>query len=152
MFAIGPPRLPFLLGIAGLVPFLAGAIIVFVAPVLWQALAIKAFIFYSAVILSFLGGIHWGVAMGQEVSDTRGFKDRLLLSMVPSLLAWPALLLDYDDAALVLMIGFLLVRLYERQRSVAASLPAWYQRLRSLLTAIVVLCHLAVLARLTLMN
>ena len=146
------PRLPFLLGIAGLIPFLAGAIAVFVAPVLWQALAIKAFIFYSAVILSFLGGIQWGVAMGQESSDTRGFKDRLVLSVVPSLLAWPALLIDYDDAALVLMVGFLLVRLYERQRSSALRLPSWYQRLRSLLTAVVVLCHLAVLARLTLMN
>lgn len=146
------PRLPFWLGCAGLIPFLAGAVCIYVAPVLWQALAIKAFIFYSAVILSFLGGIHWGVAMSQDAPDTRAFSIRLVLSMVPSLLAWPSLLLNYDAAALVLMVGFLLVRLYERQASSAQRLPRWYQNLRSLLTVVVVLCHLAVLVRLNLIS
>ncbi|MGC3871736.1 DUF3429 domain-containing protein [Halomonas sp. GXIMD04776] len=146
------PRLPFWLGCAGLIPFLAGAICIYVAPVLWQALAIKAFVFYSAVILSFLGGIHWGLAMSQDASETRAFDVRLSLSMVPSLLAWPALLFNYDAAALILMVGFLLVRLYERQSSSVQRLPHWYQNLRSLLTVVVVLCHLAVLIRLNLMG
>nr|WP_298410789.1 DUF3429 domain-containing protein [uncultured Halomonas sp.] len=146
------PRLPFWLGYAGLIPFLVGAICVFVAPLLWQALAIKAFIFYSAVILSFLGGIHWGVAMSQDAPDTRNFSMRLVLSMVPSLLAWPALLLNYVAGILVLMIGFLFLRLYERQASSIERLPRWYQNLRSVLTVVVVLCHLAVLVRLNIMG
>ncbi|WP_048305978.1 DUF3429 domain-containing protein [Halomonas sp. PR-M31] len=146
------PGLPFWLGCAGLIPFFVGAVCVFVAPILWQALAIKAFLFYSAVILSFLGGIHWGVAMSQDAPGTKGFNVRLVLSMVPSLLAWPALLLNYVAGVLVLMIGFLLIRLYERQASSTKRLPRWYQNLRSLLTVVVVLCHLAVLVRLNIMG
>lgn len=143
-------RLPFCLGLAGLAPFVAGAAVAYIAPVLWQALAVEAFVYYSAIILSFLGGIHWGVAMSLDRSGTRDFNTRLAVSTLPSLLAWPALLLDYGQAVVVLIIGFWLMRLYERQQDSAERLPGWYQGLRSLLTAGVVLCHLAVLARLTL--
>ena len=35
-------------------------------PMVWQVMAIRAFLFYGAVILSFLGGVQWGVAMSLE--------------------------------------------------------------------------------------
>ncbi len=90
--------------------------------------------------------------MSQDAPDTRNFSMRLVLSMVPSLLAWPALLLNYVAGILVLMIGFLFLRLYERQASSIERLPRWYQNLRSVLTVVVVLCHLAVLVRLNIMG
>lgn len=145
-------RLPVCLGVAGLTPFVITTVAVFAAPVLWQAVAIKAFLFYSAVILSFLGGIHWGVAMSLDRDMSPAFNVRLAVSIAPSLLGWAALMIDYRLGALTLMIGFWLMRLYERQPESLERLPGWYQGLRSLLTAVVVACHLAVVARLSLIG
>lgn len=141
-------RLPLLLGLAGLLPFVATAAAGWLAPVAWQGVAIQAFLYYAAVILSFLGGIQWGVAMSLEPAGGPGFRARILLSMAPSLIAWPALLLHPVTAAWVLLVGFLLVRLHECGRASRELLPAWFQSLRHLLTAVVLLCHVAVLWRL----
>jgi hypothetical protein len=142
------PRLPWILGLAGLIPFLVTTVAAWWAPMVWQVLAIPAFLYYSAVILSFLGGVQWGVAMSLEPADTRGFRTRLLLSMAPSLIAWPALLLHPFSAAWVLAAGFLLVRLHEVGRDSRDLLPGWYQSLRNLLTLVVVACHGLVIWRL----
>lgn len=142
-------RLPLGLGLAGLIPFVVGATAAYLAPMLWQALAVKAFVYYSAVLLSFLGGIHWGVAMSVDRYGDQDFNMRLAVATLPSLLAWPALLLDYNEAIVILMIGFWLIRLYERRQESDERLPGWYQELRSPLTMLVVICHLAVVARLT---
>lgn len=142
-------RLPFVLGLVGLIPFVVGAMMAHLAPMLWQALAVKAFVFYSAIVLSFIGGIHWGVTMSQDRYDDPVFNTRLAVATLPSLLAWPALLLDYNEAVVILMIGFWLMRLYERHQDGGERLPSWYQALRGALTMPVVLCHLAVVARLT---
>ncbi|QTF93610.1 hypothetical protein [Halomonas sp. BM-2019] len=48
------PRLA--LGLAGLISFLANAALAWWAPLAWQLVAIPAFLYYSAVILAFLGG------------------------------------------------------------------------------------------------
>lgn len=143
-------RLPLGLGLVGLFPFITGAMLAYLAPMLWQALAVKAFIYYSAVVLSFLGGIHWGVAMSLDRCGDHDFNTRLAVATLPGLLAWPALLLDYNEAVVILMVGFWLIRLYERHQDSNVRLPSWYQELRSPLTMLVVLCHLAVVARLTL--
>lgn len=78
------------LGLAGLLPFLAGAVALAVldAPGL-KAGAATALVAYAALIATFLGGIHWGLAM-------RGVQPvnlRLGWGVSPSLLAWVALML-----------------------------------------------------------
>ncbi|MGJ7460282.1 DUF3429 domain-containing protein [Halomonas sp. MA07-2] len=148
MTAASLARLPWGLGLAGLTPFLALAGAAWLAPVAWQVIAIPAFLYYSAVILSFLGGVQWGVAMSLESDDSPGFRARLALSMVPSLFAWPALLLHPVIGAWVLIAGFLLVRLYECGKASRELLPGWYQSLRTLLTVVVVACHALVIWRL----
>lgn len=47
------------LGVAGLVPFVVTLPAAYLASPPGQALAIQAFLAYGAVILSFLGGVHW---------------------------------------------------------------------------------------------
>lgn len=143
------PRLPLALGLAGLIPFVTTAAMAWWAPLAWQVVSIKAFLFYGAVILSFLGGVQWGVAMSLESAESAGFRRRLLLSMVPSLIAWPALLLHPYSGAWVLAAGFLLVRLHEAGRDSRELQPAWYQTLRTLLTMAVVACHGVVIWRLS---
>jgi len=135
------PSLPLMLGLAGLIPFVASAALAWLAPVVWQVVAVDAFLYYSAVILSFLGGVQWGVAMSQQSADSAGFRLRMVLSMAPSLIAWPALLLHPLTGAWVLAGGFVLIRLYELTRSSQIRLPGWYHRLRMPLTLIVLACH-----------
>lgn len=149
MTAACRPRLPWGLGLAGLIPFLALAGATWLAPLSGQLIAIPAFLTYSAVILSFLGGVQWGVAMSLESDDSGGFRARMALSMVPSLIAWPALLLHPVTGAWVLIAGFLLVRLHECGKASRELLPGWYQALRTLLTVVVIACHGVVIWRLS---
>ena len=142
------PRLPLWLGLAGLLPFLVSAAAAWLAPIAWQVLAIRAFLGYGAVILSFLGGVQWGVAMCRERPGEDAFRVRMLLAMVPSLVAWPALLLHPLTGAWVLVAGFVLVRGHELSREGRARLPDWYQSLRTLLTLVVLACHALVIWRL----
>ncbi|WP_245184795.1 DUF3429 domain-containing protein [Halomonas salinarum] len=141
-------RLPVMLGLSGLLPFVAATLAAWWAPLTWQAPVVTAFLYYSAVILSFLGGIHWGLAMGRDAPAPAAFRGRVLLSMAPSLIAWPALLWGGMPGAMLLMLGFMAVRGYEASAAGGAGLPGWYRRLRNVLTAVVVACHLAVILRL----
>lgn len=142
------PPLALWLGLAGLLPFLASVAAAWLAPVAWQAVAVRAFLGYGAVILSFLGGVQWGVAMCRERPGGAAFRRRMLLAMVPSLVAWPALLLHPLTGAWVLAIGFVLVRLHELSREGGARLPGWYHSLRMHLTLVVLACHALLIWRL----
>ena len=140
-----PPELAFpstaarILGLAGLLPFLAGAaaLAVLDAPGL-QAWAGTALAAYGALIATFLGGIHWGLAMlGRPPLNLR-----LGWGVAPSLLAWVALLLPVGPGLLLLAI--LLVACYAVDRTLYASagLSGWL-RLRLQLTGVAALCCLA---------
>ena len=56
--------------------------------------------------------------------------------MVPSLIAWPALLLVPSDAAVLLVLGFVLHYVQDRRLARVASLPEWYLPLRLRLTTV----------------
>mgnify|MGYP005838921109 CR=1 FL=1 len=117
------------LGYAGAVPFVAGAVAVALA-----TLPPTPVLAYGAVILAFMGGIHWGLGM----PGTKPDGGRLLLSVVPALLGWAALLLGGRLGLLLLaatFIGLLLLDLATTRSGVA---PPWYPALRVPLTAVVV--------------
>ncbi len=92
------PKMAFYLGYAGLLPFV-GLAIASVAGVKVQTyfdvttefwLAI-----YAAVIISFLGAIHWGVVIAiADKLDPNENKILLFYSVIPSLLAWFSFLLN----------------------------------------------------------
>ncbi|GAB4118969.1 MAG: hypothetical protein Fur0014_19940 [Rubrivivax sp.] len=83
-----PPRLALALGWAGVLPFVGCAALALAGPEAWRALAAQALLAYGATIVSFLGGLHWGFAMRGPAEPAR-----LAWGVLPSLLAWPALLL-----------------------------------------------------------
>ena len=77
------------LGYGGLIPFVGLAVAV-VLKLDLSALGIAdvtgALLQYGAVIISFIGAIHWGVAVG---SDEPGNADTLFIySVLPALIAW----------------------------------------------------------------
>ncbi|MEL7967657.1 DUF3429 domain-containing protein [Halomonas sp. FeN2] len=145
MLWISERRLSWSLGLAGLIPFITGGVLAWSAPLGWQATAINGFVYYSAVILSFLGGAHWGSALQVLQPSSRW---RLLLAMLPSLIAWPALLLNVGAGLWVLLAGFILMGGYDFSRAGRDGFPSWYPVLRGFLTAVVVLLHVVVLVRL----
>ncbi len=95
---------------------------------------------YGAVILSFLGGIHWGLAIagiGPSQTDTANFR-RLAFSVTPSLLGWSALLIPRLSGLVLLAVAFALLLVFDSQASRKAQTPVWYSKLRRPLTVVVV--------------
>jgi FtsH-binding integral membrane protein len=86
---IPPSKEAGLLGYGGLVPFIGLSAASLLLEDAQQTQAQFALLAYGATILSFLGAIHWGLALRDGVSAS----SRLLIwGVIPSLLAWLALL------------------------------------------------------------
>ena len=58
--AVAVPYAAAWLGAAGLLPFAAGAIALWVLPATQAARAARALVGYAAIILAFMGAVHWG--------------------------------------------------------------------------------------------
>jgi hypothetical protein len=78
------------LAYGGLIPFLVLAALAWLPANVLPFPAAGALLAYGATIVSFLGAIHWGLAMRDEAGPQPG---RLAWGVVPSLMAWIALLL-----------------------------------------------------------
>ena len=108
------PRIAWLLGYGGLLPFFILTIAVLLnakLPLLGSARLDWWLVAYAAIILSFLGAVHWGVVIGlQDWLNERETRRMLMYSVVPALLAWFTLLLPVNIALLVM--GVLIVGAY----------------------------------------
>ena len=107
------PQLPLRvrrLAYAGLVPFVVGAALVWLVREDVRADAALVLAAYAALIASFLGGIHWGGAL----RDAELHGAALAWGVVPSLVAWPAVLMP-AHAGLVIL-GLLLAGCYAVDR------------------------------------
>lgn len=131
------------LGYGGLLPFVVLAIAVYLLPQ-HGALLGRSLLAYGAVILSFVGALHWGFAMTLQGLSARQRPNAYLWSVVPALLAWLALAMESAAlASLLLVSGFganywrdaCLTRLVE--------MPHWYLPLRLRLTVVACVCLLA---------
>jgi len=121
------------LGYGGLIPFAACALVILAVPDAGtRHVAGRALLGYGAVILSFLGGVHWGLVLRGAAPQRAG--GILAAGVVPSLVGWVALLLPFEQAAAVLVAGFGLFWLYEHRVLGTAVLPADYLALRRWLT------------------
>jgi hypothetical protein len=154
------PLLAIVLGIAGLIPFIVcglGAVSVDAGT---SARMLVALVGYGAVILSFLGGVHWGFALGgtapvvpPPATGSRlitADRARLVLGVAPSLIGWLALLLLVTGvqwgALLLLIAGFIATVVVEHQAARRQLIPlAGYIWLRWGLTVVVVAMLVTVL-------
>jgi hypothetical protein len=125
------------LGYGGLLPFVALAAAVWVdsnRSSLWG----DALLVYGAVILSFVGALHWGFAMTQSDMTADQRTHCFVWSVVPALLAWVALLVKYalsPKYACVLLVAGFLIHFWQDKRLVKwVSMPMWYLPLRLRLT------------------
>ena len=132
------------LGHAGLLPFVLLAALLWLVKVdlqTWVAIALAA---YASLIASFLGGIHWGIGWmagrqaGAATQAHHAQRNHFLWGIVPSLLAWPGLLMP--PFAGLAWLGFVLVLCYLADRTLytRAGLKDWLT-LRFRLTAVAAL-------------
>ncbi|KFZ31432.1 hypothetical protein IDSA_01570 [Pseudidiomarina salinarum] len=125
------------LGYLGLLPFLALAMGGLLD--IYGEQAITLFIQYSAIILGFLGGVHWGMAMRTGEAESR----RLGWGVVPALIGFTALVLSYWLSELVILSILALMHLFwlnYEKRHLGHLL--WYLELRSRLTFTAVALHI----------
>lgn len=135
------------LGHLGLLPFFALAALTWwpaeagAGGVALARLAQLLLVAYSAVILSFLGGVHWGFALLAQGLARPALRHALTWGVVPSLLGWLALLMIFVSIkawlVFVFLIGdLLLCRLMDGAllRHYPAA-PDWYLGLRTRLTS-----------------
>ena len=119
----------------GLLPFAGLTLsLFFVAPEIVSLLQF-AFLSYAAVILTFIGGVHWGLIIKGDDFDNK--VPGIIVSIVPSLVAWTCLLLPQAAALVVLLCSFPLLLIYEYKLLWTRLFPSWYQGLRIVLTSIV---------------
>ncbi|KAF9532886.1 hypothetical protein CPB83DRAFT_846547 [Crepidotus variabilis] len=158
---VPPPFM--LLGLAGGLPYLgASATTVYLArqaqlaandiaigmdpgvalTVLDQALNLQ--VTYGAVMLSFLGAMHWGM----EAAGYGGHKGyaRLALGAAPMLLAWPTLGMQPMEALLIQWVGFTGLWYADSKVTMAGWTPRWYSQYRFYLSILVGACIIGSLA------
>ncbi len=139
------PRAPFLLGLAGLIPFLWGALTLVSDDLAqWGVQSIGSrfigpfvMLQYGTIILGFMSGVLWGFA-------TRAPKDQAAvgyaLSVLPALWVFFTVGAGAATSAIYLIAGFigLLALDWHFWRQNLA--PPWWMRLRILLSVIVIAC------------
>lgn len=105
---------------------------VLAGPVEWRAAAATVCATYLAIILSFLGGAWWGLASrGASRGDwPRPIAAVLAASVLPSLAAWTALLIDRASGLMLLGLLFLAVLPGDAWLTRGGLAPAWWLALR----------------------
>jgi hypothetical protein len=132
-------KLAKVLGYAGLIPFIVFSLGT------WVTLPLVdnphfVLMAYAAIILSFMGAIHWGVAMSRSSASEL---TQLGLSVIPALIGWLALLIASVYGYLLLIFCFSALFLADKSATHAGLLPQWYLPMRMVLTTVVVLCLIA---------
>ena len=139
-----PSRAIWLISGSGLVPFLVCLALMYGVPS-QRAAAIQAFVAYSALTLTFLGGARWGAELVRAPDGPD--PGRLMAAAVPSVIGLFALLPQVPPR---LAIGMLLASsAWQLSWDVAGArsglLPSWNGRVRTVMTVLGTLCTAAVL-------
>ena len=131
----GNNKIAHMLGYAGLIPFIVFSIGSWIEiPYLDNAVTIL--VAYAAIILSFMGAIHWGMAMSKTDNQQNKY---YISSVIPALVAWISLLMPELYALMILLVGFSLLLSYDLAVEKSQGFPRWYAPMRIRLTFIVLL-------------
>lgn len=125
-------RLVWILGIAGLIPMIAGVM----APAFDQSTAQmlqNGAMHYGVVIAAFMAGSHWGLALYAPADSAPGA--RLVLAITAALGAWGASFLPRPSGAVALTALFVAIFLIDAWMARRGLHAAEYWRLRQILSA-----------------
>ncbi|WP_436398630.1 DUF3429 domain-containing protein [Roseobacter sp. S98] len=139
------PTAPLILGLAGLIPFIWGALTYLSGPLAqWgldhlgsRFIGPYVQLFYGSVILSFMSGVLWGFATkASGAQAAMGYT----LSVIPALWAFFMTGGGPVTAGLNLIFGFAGLLILDFAFFRWGLTPAWWMNLRVLLTTIVLAC------------
>jgi hypothetical protein len=127
-----------LLGYAGLLPFIGIPILILMGQ-LHYFQGYTYFVQYSAIILSFFGGIHWLDAL-----QNRRKNHQLFVAMLPSIVGWLCLIwLDGYQLLSALSVAYIAILLYDKYvLALEKDILIPYTFLRTVLTTVAVISHL----------
>lgn len=127
----GIPTSMRILGLGGLIPFVGLALLVSTGQEPARLIALQAQIAYGAVILSFLGAVHWGLAV-----QTPALADwwRMAWGVTPALLGWAALLLPARPALVLLTAALLAALIVDEFCFSGDDGRSWFLKLRRMLS------------------
>ncbi|MGP4844499.1 DUF3429 domain-containing protein [Marinobacter sp. 1Y8] len=140
---IAVARLATAIGLAGLIPFILGALSVVFLPDA-EAVCIELFYTYSAGVLAFMAGVYWPIAMQLE---DRCFPlspvVTLLISQLFFITAGVSLLLPLAVQMVVYPLAYIALYIVDA-RWMRIYWPDWYRRLRLVLTVVACICLVTV--------
>ncbi|MEX0730644.1 MAG: DUF3429 domain-containing protein [Aquisalimonadaceae bacterium] len=93
---------------------------------------LRAVMVYAALLLSFHGGLHWGLTLKDSRADSRTF----LIGVAPSVLALAAMLMPMRPALMLLAVGYVAQLIVDLVR---LKLPGWFRTLWAAMTVAVVM-------------
>lgn len=121
------------LGLAGLLPFVGLALLAVLGDGTWHVYWLTALSYYGAVIVAFVGALHWGYAVKRGVAG-RAAWTQYGFSVLPALLAWLSLLFPVWTALRMQALTLLVCYLFDRAMNTLDPVPSWFLRLRLMLT------------------
>lgn len=129
------------LGFAGLIPFVLLTLICWLAPADLLNNFIRAQLAYGIVILSFFGGVHWGMVLVGAGRDDEENRQAMIWGVIPTLLAWCTM--GYMlFAFLVQVVAFIMAYKNDKKLYQSYSVPDWFIKLRLQVTRVVVTAQL----------
>lgn len=140
-----PRTIAMRLGYAGLAPAAVLALWLVGIPDdhAWRTQTIALLTGYAAVVLSYLGGIRWGIALAEPGEDAANV---FALSILPALGAWAALFIPPPYSFVLLAVAFAAHGAWDTLSAQGGRMPDWFAGLRMQLTAGIVIILLAAFA------
>ncbi|KAG6354500.1 hypothetical protein INS49_004517 [Diaporthe citri] len=92
---------------------------------------------YGAVIISFLGAIHWGLEYAEKHPDKARTTFRYGLGVLAPALAWPTMVMPVQAALTAQFGAFVFMYFADARATTRGWAPTWYGTYRFVLTAIV---------------
>ncbi|KAH7011289.1 hypothetical protein EDB80DRAFT_711514 [Ilyonectria destructans] len=92
---------------------------------------------YGAVLISFLGAIHWGLEYAEKQPLLERTRFRYGVGLAASIVAWPTLLMSVEYALTAQFAAFVALYFVDSRATTRGWAPQWYGTYRFLLTAMV---------------
>ena len=127
-----PSNAALALGYSGLIPFFSGAALAAFGPSEIALAAHQLTLLYGGLILSFLGGINWGLFVMVDENDRK--TAWLVTGVLPSLIALVALGFGGVVVIAILVAGFAFILADHYRIAAKLGLPDWFIGLRRNLT------------------
>jgi hypothetical protein len=129
------PAPAIIFGVGGLFPFVGLTLLIGIGAVERHDFFVRSLACYGAVILTFVGALHWGYAVR---SDVRGGWSWIQYgwSILPSLVAWVSLMLPHPTGLAVQAAALIACFAFDKALAGINPTPAWLIALRGLLTIV----------------